>query len=42
VQLPKIAVIEKPANHVRGDHFRADRIKLVSGHELERSIGASE
>jgi hypothetical protein len=42
VQLPKIAVIEKPADHVRRDLARALRVKLVPGHELESSIGAGQ
>jgi hypothetical protein len=42
VQLPKIALIEKPADHVRGDHLGADRVKLVSKRELELSISAGQ
>jgi hypothetical protein len=34
----EIAVIEKPADHVRRDLRGADRVKLTPGHELESSI----
>jgi hypothetical protein len=33
-QLPEIAVIEKPANHVRRDQLGTKRVKLVPGREL--------
>jgi hypothetical protein len=34
LQLPEIAVVEKPADHVRRDLLGTDRVKLVSGREL--------
>jgi hypothetical protein len=40
VQLPEIAVVEKSADHVRRDLLGADRVKLVSGRELEPSVSA--
>jgi hypothetical protein len=39
VQLLQIAVIERPADHVRQDLLGVDRVKLLPGHELELSIG---
>jgi hypothetical protein len=42
VQLPEIAVIEKPADHVRRDHLCTERVELVSGRELKTAIGASK
>jgi hypothetical protein len=42
VQLLKIAVIEKPANHVRRDLACALRIKLRPGRELKPLIGAGQ
>jgi hypothetical protein len=42
VQLPEIAVIEKPADHVRRDQLCADRIKLVPGRKLKLSIGTGQ
>jgi hypothetical protein len=41
VQLPEIAVTEKPADHVRRDQLGAERVKLVSGRKLKLSIPAS-
>jgi hypothetical protein len=40
LQLPKITVIEQPADHVRGDMACALLIKLMCRHKLEPSIGA--
>jgi hypothetical protein len=42
VQLPQIAVIEKPANHVRRDLARALRVKSMCGRKLKPSIGAGQ
>jgi hypothetical protein len=42
VQLPEIAIIEKPADHVRRDPLGADQVKLASGRELKIPIGASQ
>jgi hypothetical protein len=42
VQLLEIAVVEKPADHVRRDLLGAERGKQVSGRELELSIGAGQ
>jgi hypothetical protein len=42
VQLPEIAVIEKPADHVRRDLARAIRVKLVPRRKLETAISAGQ
>jgi hypothetical protein len=42
VQLPEIAVIEKPADHFRRDLARALWIKLMSGRKLKLSIGTGQ
>jgi hypothetical protein len=42
VQLPQIAVVEKPADQVDWDLVGADRVKLVRRRKLKASIGASE
>jgi hypothetical protein len=42
VQLPKIALVEKPTDHVRRDLACALQIKLVPGRELKPSIGACQ
>jgi hypothetical protein len=42
VKLPKMSLIEKPADHVRRDQLGARLVKLMSGHELEVSIGAGQ
>jgi hypothetical protein len=42
LELSEIAIIEKPADHVRRDLRGADRVKLMPGHELESSIGAAQ
>ena len=42
LQLPEIAMIEKPADHVRRDLRGADRVKLMPGHEFESSIGTRQ
>jgi hypothetical protein len=42
VQRLKIAVIEKPADHVRWDPACALWIKPVPGRELETAIGAGQ
>ena len=42
LELLEIAIIEKPADHVRRDLRGADRVKLMPGHELESSIGTRQ
>jgi hypothetical protein len=42
MQIPEIAVIEKPADHVRWDLACALRIKLVPGRELKPSISTRQ
>jgi hypothetical protein len=42
VQLSKIALIEKPADHVRRDLACALRVELVPRHELEALICAGQ
>jgi hypothetical protein len=42
MQLAEIAVIEKPAHHVRQDLACALLIKPAPGRKLEPSIGASQ
>ena len=42
MQLLEIAVIEKPADHVRRDLLGGERLKLMSGRELELSIGTGQ
>jgi hypothetical protein len=42
LQLPEIAVIEKPADHVRRDLIGADGVELVPWHEFNITIGISQ
>jgi hypothetical protein len=42
MQLLKIAVIEKPTDHVRRNQPGTERVKLVRGGKLEASIGAGQ
>jgi hypothetical protein len=42
LELLEIAIIEKPADHVRRDLRGADRVKLMPGHEFESSIGTRQ
>jgi hypothetical protein len=42
VQLLEIVAIKEPADHVRRDLLGTDRVKLVSGRELETAICACQ
>jgi hypothetical protein len=42
VHLPKIALVEQPADHLRRDVFRTVLVNLVAGRELELTSGAGQ
>jgi hypothetical protein len=42
MQLPKIAVIQEPPDHARGNLACTLRLKLVPGHELKIAVGAGQ
>jgi hypothetical protein len=42
VQLPEIAVIERPGDHARRDQLGAEQVKLVSGRKLKLSISVAD